>query len=274
MLTIFLKNSGDIEYSLCCWQRYCTGMLTKLCLGGSLKNLWSPDRPTISGSSQLRRKARYFLVPCLGSSLPLSASADPSARPVSSAETRLNQDTEGRQRRILPESSFCPHCRYLFLFARDIFLWLNPHGLERRGQTFQSRHNHSQFPQILPIVSGRMVLGRDWGGLMTIAAATSWWCPTAFSAGDRPDLFFKRSALRLSCPPPAPFSNCLIQNGDLGGEVELINLPLIFVVYCSNYNGAPVKMVSLSTVPPTSRWKWDITWAIGERCLVRPWRKN
>ena len=48
----------------------------------------------------------------------------------------------------------------------------------------------------------------------------------------------------------APFSNCLIQNGDLGGEVELINLPLIFVVYCSNYNGAPVKMVSLSTVPP------------------------
>ena len=55
-----------------------------------------------------------------------------------------------------------------------------------------------------------------------------------------------------SCRPtsPAPFSNCLIQNGDLGGEVELINLPLIFVVYCSNYNGAPVKMVSLSTVPP------------------------
>ena len=48
----------------------------------------------------------------------------------------------------------------------------------------------------------------------------------------------------------APFSNCLIQNGDLGGEVELINLPLIFVVYCSNYNGAPVKMVSFSTVPP------------------------
>ena len=48
----------------------------------------------------------------------------------------------------------------------------------------------------------------------------------------------------------APFVNCLIQNGDLGGEVELINLPLIFVVYCSNYNGAPVKMVSLSTVPP------------------------
>ena len=49
---------------------------------------------------------------------------------------------------------------------------------------------------------------------------------------------------------PAPFFNCLIQNGDLGGEVELINLPLIFVVYCSNYNGAPVKMVSLSTVSP------------------------
>ena len=48
----------------------------------------------------------------------------------------------------------------------------------------------------------------------------------------------------------APFFNCLIQNGDLGGEVELINLPLIFVVYCSNYNGAPVKMVSFSTVPP------------------------
>ena len=45
----------------------------------------------------------------------------------------------------------------------------------------------------------------------------------------------------------APFSNCLIQNGDLGEEVELINLPLIFVVYCSNYNGAPVKMVCLST---------------------------
>ena len=34
---------------------------------------------------------------------------------------------------------------------------------------------------------------------MTIAAATSWWCPTAFSAGDRLDPFFKRSALRLSC---------------------------------------------------------------------------
>ena len=48
----------------------------------------------------------------------------------------------------------------------------------------------------------------------------------------------------------APLSNCLIQNGDLGGEGELRNLPLIFVVFCSNYNGAPVKMVSFSTVPP------------------------
>ena len=27
-------------------------------------------------------------------------------------------------------------------------------------------------------------------------------------------------------------------------------LQLIFVVFCSNYNGAPVKMVSFSTVPP------------------------
>ena len=59
-----------------------------------------------------------------------------------------------------------------------------------------------------------------------------------------------RLEIDLCVIPRVPFSNCLIQNGDLGGEVELINLPLIFVVYCSNYNGAPVKMVSLSTVPP------------------------
>ena len=26
------KNSGNIEYSQCCWQRFCTGLLTKLCL--------------------------------------------------------------------------------------------------------------------------------------------------------------------------------------------------------------------------------------------------
>ena len=59
-----------------------------------------------------------------------------------------------------------------------------------------------------------------------------------------------RGGMKLCADGGAPFSNCLIQNGDLGGEVELINLPLIFVVYCSNYNGAPVKMVSFSTVPP------------------------
>ena len=127
-----------------------------------LKNFWSPDRAILPGSSQLQRKARYFLVPCLGSSLPLSASADPSARPVSPV---------GRQRRILPVGSCCPHCRYLFLFAQDLFLWLNPHGLERKGQPFQLRHNHPLFPQILPTVSGRnstrdgrMVLGRDFEG--------------------------------------------------------------------------------------------------------------
>ena len=53
-------------------------------------------------------------------------------------------------------------CRSVcFLFARVIFFWLNPHGLESKGQTFQSRHNLPQIPQILPTVSGRMVLGRD-----------------------------------------------------------------------------------------------------------------
>ena len=35
-------------------------------------------------------------------------------------------------------------------------------------------------------------------GVSTVASS-SWWCPSAFSAGDCSDLFLKRSSLRLCC---------------------------------------------------------------------------
>ena len=57
---------------------------------------------------------------------------------------------------------------------------------------------------------------------------------------------------------PAPFFNCLIQNGDLGGEVELRNLPLIFASLLLQLQWSSGQNGKFLNCPPTSRWKWDI----------------
>ena len=62
-----------------------------------------------------------------------------------------------------------------------------------------------------------------------------------------------RGGMKLCADGGAPFSNCLIQNGDLGGEVELINLPLIFASLLLQLQWSSGQNGKFLNIPPNSR---------------------
>ena len=65
--------------------------------------------------------------------------------------------------------------------------------------------------------------------------------------------FLMESAHLSALPCPAPFFNCLIQNGDLGGEVELRNLPLIFASLLLQLQWSSGQNGKFLNIPPNSR---------------------
>ena len=86
--------------------------------------------------------------------------------------------------------------------------------------------------------------------------------------------FLMESAHLSALPCPAPFFNCLIQNGDLGGESPRGTYHSFLPLDCSDYIGAPVKMVISPTSPQTPVESETLEGAIKEGACPAFWKKE